>query len=419
MPDVTEPTPTVEEPTCCGVELTAGIVARAIIEKYYPKLYGQKYFVYQMENKLGFSFENNKSKISKSGFVELDKKKLLQFIWKASWKLKKEKKAEKPVEIKRPFVNDVLYYIEQEGLIVESDINGDLLYVNNGILDTKSHELVDSTSDIFVPLRIPVTFNKKIEVPKNIDFFYNDIIRPKDDLGGYVGRKEDYSDDVLTLYEGSGFLLEAGYPIHKAMLLTGEGHNGKDTYLNLNIDFVGSKNHSAISLYDLQDRFSTIELHNIMYNSRGDLGYHTLNRHAMGQIKDLTGGSKEIMARHIRQDHYVKFFSRAKIYYAMNKLPSIFLDDRAFIERWVIETLPNIYPDDDDFPIKLRQPDELSGLLNQALEGKNRLKLQKKFTKSKTQGYSELFDLFEEAKIYDVRRIDEDKEKLDDLDEIP
>lgn len=392
-------------------ELTAGMVARAIIKKYNPKNYGAKYFVYLTDNKLGFDFGNGKS-----GYVEVDKKKLLQYIWKSSRKLKKDYAAEKPKEIAKPFVNAVLYYLEQEGLIVETDIDGNLLYVNNGILDTRSHELVADTPDKFVPLRIPVTFNKKIEVPKNIDYFYNDIVREKDDLGNYIGRKEDFSDDVHTLYEGSGFLLDPGYPIHKAMLFTGEGHNGKDTYLNLQIDFVGPNNHAAISLYDLQDRFSTIELHNIMFNSRGDLGYHNLNRHAMGQIKDLTGGSREIMARHIRQDHYVKFHNRAKFYFAMNKLPSIYLDDKAFIERWVIMYFPNIYADDDTFPEKLKQPDELSGLLNQSLEALGILKKQKKFTKSKTQDYSELLELFEEAKMYDVRRLD-DKDEILDMDE--
>lgn len=65
---------------------------------------------------------------------------------------------------------------------------------------------------------------------------------------------------------------------------------------------------------------------------------------------------------------------------------------------------------------KLKQPDELSGLLNQSLEALGILKKQKKFTKSKTQDYSELLELFEEAKMYDVRRLD-DKDEILDMDE--
>lgn len=371
------------------LELTHGVVARALIEKYHVKYYGQKYYIYNLENKVGFRFEKGKI-----GYVEIGKEQLKSDIHKLYNKFKKQYKIEK--EVKGSLVNEVLVYLENDGYINETKIDGDLIYVDNGILDTKSGELIKDDIDTFIPLRIPVPFNKKAISPR-IDSFYKDITNNNE-------------DDVLTLYEMDGYVLEPKYPIHKAVILTGEGHNGKNTKLNILSAFLGKKNISRINLYDFQDRFSIPELHNKLANIRGDLGHDVLGGHARGILKDLTGlgEEEEIATRRIRRDYFY-FYNRAKFYYGCNMLPSIKLTDKAFIERWVIITLPNQYPDNDDFAKRLVVKDELSGLLNQAIEAKVTLKRQKKFTKTKGgQGYNELYELFKEAKIVDSRRVDEE-----------
>lgn len=379
-------------------KLAIETVATALINKYNPKFYGGKYFFYQTDTKLGVYLDKNRI-----GYVEIDKIKLTADIWKLSKKLKNDLNADKPEEITRSFVNGILYYLEQEGLILEKDINKDLMYVNNGILDTNSCEIIESDEDTFVPLRIPITYDKFAGLPVKIDYFFTDVITPKDE----TCRKEDYSDDVQTLYEFAGFLLDPEYSIPKALFLTGKQRNGKDTYLNLLTSFVGTHNHFPTSLYDLAgDRFAMIELHNKMFGSRSEMGYDKLSGRGMQLIKDLTGGSSEISARHIKDTHYTKFYNRCKLGFAANELPSANLKDDAFIDRWIILNFPNYYQQNREFARALHTEKELSGLLNMALDARKTLQKHEHFTKN--QPHSELYELFAQTAKHDVRVVDQD-----------
>lgn len=417
-----------EKSAACDIceikELTGGMVARALNEKYPVKWYG-KYYIYQViydspktpkrsitaidtskknrVGRVGFQFEKGKS-----GYVEIDDRKLSKLIYDLGNKLLKEYNAGKPKEIVKAFVGNVLYHLENMGLIIEDDIDLDLVYVNNGILDTKNGVLVESDKDTFVPIRIPVTFDKKIKECPVIDKFFNDITFVS---GGRKGeRRDDNGDDVMTLYEQIGYALDPEYTIRKGLMLLGPGHNGKTTYLNLLTDFLGEVNVSNISLYDFQDRFSVPELTNKLANIRDDIGHDVLGGHARSLFKEFTGGARKIQVRRIRQNPFY-MRNRAKFYYAANFAPSINLNDIPFMERWVIEKLPNQFGDDDILPRKMRKGEELSGLLYQAVEAKIRLRKQKMFTKSKSQGKSELFEIFKTAKIPDIRRVDEENEE--------
>lgn len=390
-------------------ELLAGIVARALNDKYPVRWYG-KFYVYQLPTQIGFRTEKGKA-----GYVAIDDRLLRKKLYDLSNKLLKKYGVDKPKEIKKGFINDILYHLENMGLIIETDIDLDLIYVNNGILDTKSGDLIGSMPDTFIPTRIPITYNKLYTTCPGIDSFFDAITREEGST------KENNGDNVTTLYEQFGVALDPEYTIRKGHLFSNNkgaiGHNGKTTLLNLLTDFLGEDNVSNISLYDFQDRFTLPELANKLANVRDDIGHDVLGGHGRALFKEFTGGAKKIMVRRIRQNPFY-MRNRARFYYAANFLPSINLNDIPFIERWVVQILPNQFPDDDLLPKRLRRPEELSGLLNQACEAKINLRRQKKFTKSKTQGFSELIELFRNAKIPDVRIIDEDRDEFADMDKM-
>ncbi len=370
-------------------ELTHGMAARQTIERYHIKFYGGKFFAFEPDH-----ITNNGN-----GYHIVDKTQLKVHIHKSynEWQIKNPGSK----DVKTSFINEVVSYIERDGYITEYDINTNLIYVNNGILDTQKMELIESIPDLFVPIRIPVTFDANARCP-NIDAFFRDIMSDK------KSGKQCDEVDILTLEEMFGYLLEPTYFIRKGIILLGNGHNGKTTCFNLMSEFCGYDNISRLDLYAFSDRFSLPELHNKLANIGDDFGKDKLQGQARGLIKQLTGNVKQLMVRRMRSNPF-NFFSRAKMYFGCNDLPSVKLSDQAFIERWVILKLTNEYPDNKTFLQTLTSEKELSGLLNRALEGLIRLRKQKQFSKSESQDYGELRAMFEKAHVHDSRVIRSDQ----------
>lgn len=372
-----------------GPELTHGTAARQTIERYHIKFYGGKFFAFEPDHVVG----------NTDGYHVVDRAQLKVHVHKSynEWQVKNPGSK----DVKTSFINEVVSYIERDGYTTEYDVNVNLIYVNNGILDTQKIELMKSTPDLFVPIRIPVTFDPNAKCP-NIDSFFIDIVTDKKS-----GKQYDEAD-VLTLEEMFGYLLEPTYFIRKGVILLGNGHNGKTTCFNIVSEFCGYDNVSRLDLYAFSDRFSIPELHNKLVNIGDDFGKDKLQGQARGLIKQLTGNVKQLMARRMRSNPF-NFFSRAKMYFGCNELPSVKLSDQAFIERWVIMKLFNEYPDNKTFLDALITESELSGLLNRALEGLMRLREQKQFSKSESQGYKELRTMFERAHTQDSRVVRSDQ----------
>ncbi len=363
-------------------ELSHGVAARQTIEKYHIKFYGGKFFSFEPDHIVG----------NTDGYHVVDRTQLKVHIHRSY----NEWQANNPEgkDVKTSFVNEVVSYIERDGYVPEDSVDTNFIYVNNGILDTQKMELIKSTPDLFVPMRIPVTFDPAAKCPA-IDAFFRDITTDK--KSGICDK-----NDVLTLEEMFGYLLEPTYFIRKGIILLGSGHNGKTTFFNVMSEFCGFDNISRLDLYAFSDKFCIPELHNKLVNIGDDFGKDKLQGQARGLIKQLTGNVKQLMARKMRTDPFY-FFNRAKTYFGCNDLPSIKLSDQAFIERWIIIRLLNEYPDNKMFQQTLTTQEELSGLLNRALEGLKRLREQKQFSKSYVQGYNELRTMFEKAHIPDVR----------------
>jgi putative DNA primase/helicase len=372
-----------------GPELTHGAAARQTIERYHIKFYGGKFF----------AFEQGRVADNTDGYRVVDRTQLKVNIHYSYNEWQSKNPGAK--DVKTSFINEVVSYIERDGYIEEGMVDTNLIYVNNGILDMRKMELVKSTPDLFVPIRIPVTFDPDAKCP-NIDDFFIDIMTDKKS-----GKMYD-EIDVLTLEEMFGYLLEPTHFIRKGAILLGNGHNGKTTCFNLMSEFCGNDNVSRLDLYAFSDRFSIPELHNKLVNIGDDFGKDKLQGQARGLIKQLTGNVRQLMARRMRSNPF-NLFSRAKMYFGCNELPSVKLSDQAFIERWVILRLVNEYPDNKTFLDSLITESELSGLLNRALEGLKRLREQKQFSKSENQGYKELRAMFERAHVPDARVVRNDQ----------
>ena len=204
-----------------------------------------------------------------------------------------------------------------------------------------------------------------------------------------------------------GYLLYKEYKIEKAFMFVGKGRNGKSKTLELMKRFLGVGNCSNLPLSVMKhDSFSLSELFSKMANLAGDLSNTDLKE--TGTIKELIGRDTIQAKRKFLRD--LNFVNYAKLVFAANELPKVYDTTDGFWTKWVLLEFPykfitqkefdslseedkkNKKIIDTDIINKICTPSEMSGLLNEALEGLSRLLKNEDFSYSK--GTSEVKELW-------------------------
>ena len=186
--------------------------------------------------------------------------------------------------------------------------------------------------------------------------------------------------NIPLLEEIFGWCLDLDSPIQRAIVFVGEGANGKSTFLNVLVTFLGRENCVAVTLQSLsKNRFDKAQLFGKMANIHADLPASLITDTSV--IKSLTGGDS-ISAEKKFQDGFT-FVNRAKQIFSANQLPIIDDESPAIWRRIVLISFPNRFlgkNDDKDLIKKLTAHEELSGLFNIALQGLARIKEKGDFT---------------------------------------
>ena len=269
--------------------------------------------------------------------------------------------------------------------------------VQNGILNIFTRELTPFTPDKIFFNKLPIKYDLEKDCPSIRSHFLT------------VLKNES---DVPLIEEVFGFLLLKEYKIEKALMLIGSGRNGKSKTMELMKRFIGVENCSNIPLHQFEtDIFACGELLNKMANLSGEVDERTLKN--TGIFKQLTGrdlisASRKFLSR-------VNFINYAKLIFATNQLPRTDDLSIAFFSRWILLEFPykfvpendyNNMPEEDrkmikimdmDIVAKLTTEEELSGLLNLALGGLERLLKNRDFSHSKSN---------EDTKIMWIRKSD-------------
>lgn len=261
--------------------------------------------------------------------------------------------------------NEITGHIKRSTYIERKEINEPIekICLLNGILNLNKMELEEFTPELYFFNKLPVKFDKNARIVY-IEKFLNEIVSQR---------------DFLRLQEFIGYCLYKGYPIQKAFMLIGEGSNGKSTFLSMLKEFLGNENCSTISLQTLENnRFAISQLHGKLVNIFADLPSAALSQTSMFKI--MTGGDAAYAEK--KFTHGYNFVNYAKLIYSANRVPKSPDETDAFMRRWVFIIFPNQFLDNADRSLlkKLVSQEELSGLLNFALEGQKRLFENGKFT---------------------------------------
>jgi P4 family phage/plasmid primase-like protien len=246
-----------------------------------------------------------------------------------------------------------------------------VINVKNGLLDLETLQLQPHSPEYLSTAQLDVLYNPAAKAPKIAKFF----------------QEVAESGDVALIEEIIGWLLWPDYHIHKAVMLVGPGRNGKGTLLRLITAFMGRKSISNVTLQDLVgDTFAKSDLYGKLANIGGDLPAKDLSD--TSAFRNLTGGDDNRAQEKYRPAF--SFRNKAKMLFSANVLPRSQDDTYAFYSRWILLEFLNRFVIDDgtadpNLDDKLQTPEELSGLLNIALEGLKRLKANGwKFSYTKT-----------------------------------
>lgn len=234
--------------------------------------------------------------------------------------------------------------------------NNHIEYMNclNGMIELETGNILPHSPRYYSISQLPIKYDQDADCPK-VRQFISEILS---------------SEDQEVLWELFGFLLFPSYQIHKAFIFFGaSGHNGKTTLIKLMTEFIGIENCSNIELQDLgDDIFATACIYGKLANIADDLSSKAMQ--SAGKIKQLTGESP-ISAQNKYEKRF-EFVNKAKMVFACNRIPAAPKDaDEPFYRRWIILNFCNQFlgkSDNKNIKNEITSPNELSGLLNIAIE---------------------------------------------------
>ena len=274
---------------------------------------------------------------------------------------------------KKHHVAEVIHYIQFATLIHRKDVMGDTAHVNllNGVYDIETDTLHDHSPDEMYITQIPVTYDKNATC-ETLSKFITEIA---------------HSYDIDTIYEFIGYCMIPDSTIQKAVMLVGDGSNGKSKLLNVIRMFIGNDNSSSESLHDLEtDTYSKAELFGKLVNIFPDLASGMIFENSA--FKMLTGDEGVIRAER-KYEHPFSFKNTARLIFSANKLPPVPADNFAYFRRWILLEFPNKFEGgnaDKNILDKISTPEQLSGLFNAAIIGLKRLMKNGNYTSSKPTG---------------------------------
>lgn len=257
--------------------------------------------------------------------------------------------------------------------------------VQNGVLDIFTKHLYKFSTDKKFFNKLPITFNPEATCPNTVRH-YETILE---------------KEDIPLMQELYGYLLYRNYNIQRAFLFSGDGGNGKGKSIDQMKCFLGQDNSVNISLQAFEsDGFMKGNLHKKLANLGSDLGKTELKD--TSTFRELTG--EDLVTARRKFLDPISFKNYAKMIFAVNTLPYIDDDTDGFWRRWIYVDFKVAFLSKHDYEAreaagtlksfhriaditisdKLNTPEELSGVLNWALEGFERLQANKDFSYDKS-----------------------------------
>ncbi|MCQ2308095.1 MAG: phage/plasmid primase, P4 family [Bacteroidales bacterium] len=176
----------------------------------------------------------------------------------------------------------------------------------NGILDIATGDLLPFSPDVVITNQIPWDYEPDA---------YSELA---DNTLNKISCQDPCIRSLLE--EAVGYSFYRRNEMSKMFFLTGEGANGKSTFLDVLNHVVGDQNRSSLGLEELDERFSVATLANKLVNAGDDISDDFLQGKAISNLKKLVSGN-EVKAE-IKNDPNIFFMKPyTKFFFSANALP--------------------------------------------------------------------------------------------------
>ncbi len=203
--------------------------------------------------------------------------------------------------------------------------------MRNGMIDWRTGQPHPHSPGHRSTVQLPVEYDPGATCPAFDRFLAEvlprDCLPTKDDPNGFI-------------WELIGYTLFSGNPLHIAILLYGNGRNGKGTLIRVLKHLLGARNCSTVTLHELaENRFRAATLFGKLANLAGDIDTRWLENTAM--FKRSTGGDA-IQGEH-KYGAVFDFTPWALPFYSTNKAFGSADSSEGWVARWIVVSFPTSF----------------------------------------------------------------------------
>lgn len=239
-----------------------------------------------------------------------------------------------------------------------------LTILNNCILNIDTGKTAPHTPDFVAFSKMPIAYDQTSTCPKWIEFLEYALA----------------PSEILSIQEMFGYCLVRGYPLHVMFNMLGAGGNGKGVCTRTLEAMLGVANCSYVPLHDIEKTFLGSQLYHKYANISGDTSARDLNDLSM--VKKFTG-EDHVTVQYKNQDPFA-FTNHAKIINLMNTMPKTLDQSAGAVRRFILirfdkTPTPEMKAGGGEMERYIHE-NEMSGVLNWAIEGLQRIWAQGGFT---------------------------------------
>jgi len=242
-----------------------------------------------------------------------------------------------------------------------------LINLRNGMCDISNKVLLPHHPDLYSSNQLNVNYNPDAKAPRWFSFM-----------------EEIFDGDsavTALIQEFMGYSLVADTRFEKALILVGEGANGKSTMIKVWEELIGHENIASVTLTNLKDQFHRASLHGKLLNIAAELSATTVEQ--SDYFKRIVSGDT-IDAAHKFKDVF-HFKPYARLVYAMNEMPRVKDNSHGFYRRLLVVPFTKRFEGKAaDRTLSKKLLTELDGIFQWALEGLYRLYSNDGFTEPRS-----------------------------------
>ena len=269
------------------------------------------------------------------------------------------------------YINEFFNHVVINNLVPQDFFSKNDGYINlqNGVLNIEKRTLAPHDPSRGFRYVLPYGYDPNAKAPR-FDLFLDEV------TGG---------DKKLRaiLEEFGGWALSGDeYWLHKCLLLSGEGKNGKSKFINALRFVAGVDNISAVSLNALIESQNNRQLlEGKLFNIASEMSHRDMRDTDI--FKRLTEGGVVDVKQMWYQPYLME--NRTKLIFACNNIPDTTDQSYGFLRRMLIVPFNQTFEGAaEDKYLDEKFKAELPGIFNIFLEGYRRLKAQGEFTESES-----------------------------------